>query len=124
MTKPAKERYSSRRPRVSEVSRYEALMPGAPGRQARVSAFWTASWYDGNGQTQTRKFSVSYWGEDMARQKAQEMHQQQLRWAQALLAKSAARALARAKKKEQAQAAPASPPDTATEDLSESLPAV
>ena len=55
-------------PTVAEVARYESLLDVA-GRQ-RQCAFWSASWTDAKGKVWTRKFSVNFWGEDAARQKA------------------------------------------------------
>ena len=71
-----------RRPRVaSEVTRYER--PSLTKGQREVSAFWVVTWNATGGTRLSRKFSVSYWGEDVARQKAMELHGEHIRIANA-----------------------------------------
>lgn len=68
--------------RVLEIYRYEHPMRDV--NQPRMSAFWAAAWIDARGHTWTRKYSVEFWGEDMAKNKAEAMHEVQLRGVAAL----------------------------------------
>lgn len=95
------------RPRVEEIKRHESLMPSIDGGPPRIDAFWTARWTDAGGSSQTRKFSVNYWGEEVARQKAMEAHEQQLRWIQAIKAQDKAKSLGPTTKENKSQPAPA-----------------
>lgn len=64
-----------------EVVRHESLL--MIDGQPRLCAFWSANWTDATGRTWTRKFSVNFWGEDVAQQKALKVHALKLRGAQA-----------------------------------------
>jgi len=59
-------------PTAAQVLRYESLLTvqGKP----LACAFWCASWTDDQGRTWVRKFSVNFWGEPVARQKALRIH--------------------------------------------------
>ncbi|WP_255429291.1 hypothetical protein [Ramlibacter albus] len=59
--------------------RYEKTQLG-DGRRGQF-AFWMVAVTDGNGHRLERKFSVNYWGEDIARRKAEAVHRQNLQWA-------------------------------------------
>ena len=63
-------------PRVSEVMRHERLLD-IDGQQ-RQCTFWSVSWQDADGRIWTRKFSVGFWGEAAARQKAEAIRAYQL----------------------------------------------
>lgn len=56
---------------ADEVKRYETSLLMDGEAQPRHCAFWRASWKDEYGRTWTRNFSVNFWGEEVARQKAQ-----------------------------------------------------
>jgi len=67
---------------VAEVARHDSLLH-IDGKQ-RLCAFWSASYTDAHGKTHTRKFSVNFWGEEAALEKAKAVHRQQRRIVRAL----------------------------------------
>lgn len=75
---------------VMEIARHESMLLVDGCR--RRCAFWSVSWIDAQGKTWTRKFSVNFWGEEVARQRALAIHAQQLRWAQTPAAQREAKA--------------------------------
>jgi len=91
-------------PAVADLDRYERWI--TLDGETRLCAFWVASWTDTHGKTWTRKFSVNFWGEDVARQKAQAFRIQYQRQVQALVDKHQVRvAQWRAKEAAQREAA-------------------
>lgn len=62
---------------VDELVRYEKSELG-DGRRGHF-AFWVAAWTDLDGMRHERKFSVNFWGEEIAQQKAAALREQQLR---------------------------------------------
>jgi len=67
--------------KAAQVTRHESLLE--INGQQRLCAFWSVSWEDAKGKAWTRKFSVNFFGEEVARQKAQAICAQQQRGVQA-----------------------------------------
>lgn len=66
-------------PPTPQVARHDSLLV-IDGR-VRLCAFWSATWTDRQGKTWTRKFSVNFWGEEAAHQKALDIYRHQQRQA-------------------------------------------